>query len=92
MLGDDVAQIVMDLSPRGDPDEPATKADIGRFEDRMERFEDRMERFEVRLDCLDGRLHQLQGALREQTRTLVLASTSSSVIAGGLSFAAAALI
>lgn len=76
---------MMDLLPRGDPDELATKADIGRLEDRMERFE-------VVLDRLDGRVHEFHGALREQTRTFVLASTSSSVIVGGLAFAAAALI
>jgi len=99
VLGENDARTMMQLLPPGDWDQVATKADIGRLEDRMHRLEGRMDRLEGRvhglersMDKFDDRLHDFHGALREQTRNFILASTASVVTVGGLAFAAASLI
>ncbi|MPZ52653.1 MAG: hypothetical protein GEU79_07955 [Acidimicrobiia bacterium] len=65
---------------------------MDRLEDRMDRLEDRMDRLETLMERFDDRLHDFHGELRQQTRTFVLASTSSAAIVAMVSFAAASLI
>ncbi len=87
---------MMQLLPPSDFGEIVTKDDLGRlmdrFEERMDRFEERMDRFEERMDRFDDRLHDFHGALRDQTRSFIVASTTSTLTVGALAFAAAALV
>lgn len=92
VLGDNDAETMIELIPRGHPDDLATKGDIARLEERMDRFDERMDRFEEKMDRFDERLHDFHGALREQTRNFILASTGSMLTVGALAFAAASLV
>jgi hypothetical protein len=77
----------------------ATREDIGgveiridRLEERMGRFEQRLDRFETSMERFDDRLHDFHGALRDQTRSFIVASTTSTLTVGALAFAAATLV
>ncbi len=104
VLGDPGAQTLMDLLPPSS--DIATRSDIDRLDSRMGAFERRLDRVEVRFDGLeqrigriehhmerfDDRLHGFHVELRKQTRTFVLASTTSSAVLATVAFAAASLI
>jgi len=85
VLGNEEARTMIELLPPGGPGALATKQDIEGLERRIDGLEQRMERF-------DDRMHDFHAALREQARTFILASTTSTLTVGALAFAAARLV
>jgi hypothetical protein len=76
---------MIDLLPMGDPDDVATRGDVGRLELRMDRFEDRLDRFDVKLD----RFHS---DLRDQARAFVFGTIGAVLSAAAIAFAAARFV
>jgi hypothetical protein len=66
----------------------ATKGDLGALEGRLE---ERMHRLVRSMDPFDARLHGFHQALRAQTRSFILASTTSMATLAAVAFAAARL-
>ncbi len=62
------------------------------LDQRMDGFDQRMGRFERYMETFDGRFHDLHTALREQTRTFIIASSTSTLLVAGVAFAAARLV
>ena len=85
VLGDDIASTMIDLVPMGDPDDVATRGDLGRLELRMDRFEYRLDRFDDKLD----RFHV---ELREQARVFVFGTIGAVLSAAAIAFAAARFV
>ena len=85
VLGDDIASTMIDLVPMGDPDDVATRGDLGRLELRMDRFEYRLDRFDDKLD----RFHV---ELREQARVFVFLTIGAVLSAAAIAFAAARFV
>ena len=85
VLGDRDASTMIDLLPMGDPDDVATRGDVGRLELRMDRFEDRLDRFDDKLD----RFH---AELREQGRVFVFGMIGAVLSAAAIAFAAARFV
>lgn len=62
------------------------------LDQRMDGFDQRMGRFERYMETFDGRVHEFHTALREQTRTFIIASSTSTLLVAGVAFSAARLI
>jgi hypothetical protein len=92
VFGDRDASVMIDLLPLGDPDDVATKGDIGRLELRMERLDDRLDRFDDRLDRFDDKLDRFHAELREQARVFVFGTMGAVLSAAAIAFAAARFV
>lgn len=75
-LGKPNADTLMTYLPAHSSDEAATKADIGRLEDRFDRLEDRFDRLEERFDKMDERFAGFQRSMITTVATTMTGLTA----------------
>jgi predicted nuclease with TOPRIM domain len=69
-LGRPNADTLMMYLPSNTADEAATKADVGRLDDRFDRLDDRFERLEDRFERLEDRFDRLEDRFDRWQRTM----------------------